>query len=129
MGTVANIEKAFNLTLLVYPHPTENRNFYAPSVDPSVALAVPLLQISGLDNYSLPHPNSRIGPATPPIPSGRASPSAARKVVNTSAMIFGPPTCPGQRFTVTVNPSPWWSMTVITPSISRIIYTWPVCRR
>jgi subtilase family serine protease len=47
VGTVANIEKAFNVTLLVYPHPTENRNFYAPNVDPAVALAVPLLHISG----------------------------------------------------------------------------------
>ena len=62
VGTVANIEKMFNVTLLVYPHPTENRNFYAPSVDPSVALAVPILHISGLDNYALPHPNSRVKP-------------------------------------------------------------------
>ena len=61
-GTVANIEKAFNVTLLVYPHPTENRNFYAPYVEPSVSLAVPLLHISGLDNYALPHPNSRVKP-------------------------------------------------------------------
>jgi PKD repeat protein len=62
VGTVANIEKAFNVTLLVYPHPTENRNFYAPNVDPAVALAVPLLHISGLENYALPHPNSRVRP-------------------------------------------------------------------
>jgi PKD repeat protein len=62
VGTAANIEKAFSVTLLVYPHPTENRNFYAPNVDPSVALAVPLLHISGLDNYELPHPNSHVMP-------------------------------------------------------------------
>ena len=74
VGTVADIEKVFNVTLLVYPHPTEKRNFYAPNVEPSVSLAVPLLHISGLDNYALPHPNSRIGPAAPPIPSGGRSP-------------------------------------------------------
>ncbi len=62
VGTVANIEKAFTVTLLVYPHPTENRNFYAPNVEPSVSLAAPLLHISGLDNYALPHPNSRVRP-------------------------------------------------------------------
>jgi subtilase family serine protease len=73
VGTVANIERAFNVTLLVYPHPREKRNFYAPNVEPSVSLAVPLLHISGLDNYALPHPNSRIGPAAPPIPSGGSS--------------------------------------------------------
>jgi subtilase family serine protease len=65
VGSVANIETAFNVILLVYPHPTENRNFYAPGVDPSMALTVPVLQISGLDNYSLPHPNSRVMPAPP----------------------------------------------------------------
>ena len=62
-GAVADIEKTFNLTLRVYPHPTEARTFYAPDVEPSVDLAVPILHISGLDNYSLPHPNVRVRPA------------------------------------------------------------------
>jgi len=73
VGTVANIEKTFNVTLLVYPHPTEKRNFYAPNVEPSVSLAVPLLHISGLDNYALPHPNFRVRPAPP---AGQVTPHA-----------------------------------------------------
>jgi len=59
-GSVADIESAFNVTLRTYSHPTENREFFAPDTEPSVDLAVPLLSISGLDNYSLPHPNHRI---------------------------------------------------------------------
>jgi hypothetical protein len=62
-GTVADIQKTFHLTLRVYRHPTEARDFYAPDVEPSVNLAVPILHISGLDNYSLPHPNLKLRPA------------------------------------------------------------------
>ena len=54
-GPAANIESAFHVTLGVYQHPTEGRTFYAPDHEPSVDLNVPLLHISGLDNFSLPH--------------------------------------------------------------------------
>ncbi len=57
-GSAADIEKAFHVTLQTYQHPTENRNFYAPDAEPSVDLAVPILHVSGLNNYSLPHPLS-----------------------------------------------------------------------
>ncbi|MGA2686173.1 MAG: protease pro-enzyme activation domain-containing protein [Verrucomicrobiota bacterium] len=53
---VTNIEKALHLTLRLYPHPTENRNFYAPDTDPSMDTNVSILHISGLDNFTLPHP-------------------------------------------------------------------------
>ncbi|SPE52590.1 putative Sedolisin [Verrucomicrobia bacterium] len=52
----ANVEKAFQLTLSSYQHPTEARTFYAPDAEPSLALGVPLLAIGGLDNLALPHP-------------------------------------------------------------------------
>jgi uncharacterized repeat protein (TIGR01451 family) len=55
-GSVADIEKAFNIQLMVYQHPTENRTFYAPDSEPSVDPAVPILDISGLDNFALPRP-------------------------------------------------------------------------
>jgi subtilase family serine protease len=54
-GPAANIESAFHVTLGVYQHPTEGRTFYAPDREPTVDLGVPLLHISGLDNFSLPH--------------------------------------------------------------------------
>ncbi len=55
-GAVPDIERAFHVRLQNYPHPKEARTFYAPDVEPSVNLAVPLLHIGGLDNYALPKP-------------------------------------------------------------------------
>src|SRR6266513_2580222 len=55
-GSVPEIEKAFHLNMRVYRHPTESRNFYAPDVEPSLNLAVPILAIGGLDDFVLPRP-------------------------------------------------------------------------
>jgi subtilase family serine protease len=55
-GTVTDIERMFHVTLRVYQHPVEPRTFYAPDVEPSVDLSVPLLHITGLSDYSIPHP-------------------------------------------------------------------------
>ena len=55
-GAVADIEKLFQVKLHVYPHPTENRTFFAPDVEPSVLAGLPVLDISGLNNYGRPHP-------------------------------------------------------------------------
>ncbi len=53
---VSSIEKAFNLKLNTYQHPTEARTFYAPDREPRTSLPFPLWHISGLDNYSIPRP-------------------------------------------------------------------------
>jgi len=50
-GTVANIEKAFHVTLGVYQDPNENRTFFSPDREPSVDLPFPLWHVSGLDSY------------------------------------------------------------------------------
>jgi subtilase family serine protease len=55
-GSVAQVEAAFNVTMLVYQHPTESRTFYAPNVEPSVPPAVPVLSIDGMNNYALARP-------------------------------------------------------------------------
>jgi subtilase family serine protease len=55
-GSIPDIEKAFNVTMGVYAHPTENRTFYAPDREPTLDLSVQLWHISGLDNFSIPHP-------------------------------------------------------------------------
>lgn len=57
-GSVATIERTFRVTLLTYQHPTEAREFYAPDVEPSLDLTVPILHVTGLDNYSVPRPVS-----------------------------------------------------------------------
>jgi len=52
---VTNIEKAFQVRLYQYAHPSEARNFYAPDTEPAVAAGVPILHIRGLDNFTLPY--------------------------------------------------------------------------
>jgi kumamolisin len=66
-GTVANVEKAFHVTMGVYQHPTENRTFFAPDREPSTNLGIALWHITGLDNYSIPralfrHKNGGVTP-------------------------------------------------------------------
>jgi kumamolisin len=55
-GSVAAIETAFHVSMRTYQHPTENRSFYSPDVEPTVDLLFSLWHISGLDNFSTPHP-------------------------------------------------------------------------
>ena len=55
-GTVSNIEAAFHLNMRTYQHPTEDRTFYSPDREPRLDLPFNLWHISGLDNYSMPHP-------------------------------------------------------------------------
>ncbi len=62
-ASVASVENVFQVNLQVYQHPKEGRTFYAPDKEPSVELGVPLLHISGLDNYIVPHPmNLKVKP-------------------------------------------------------------------
>ena len=62
-GAVPNIEKAFHITLKTYRHPSEARTFHAPDAEPSHDAPVTLLSISGLDDFSIPRPHSRVRPA------------------------------------------------------------------
>ena len=76
-GSVADIERAFQVTMRVYRHPREARTFYAPEAEPSLGLVVPVLHISGLDNYIVPRPMSlRAGPL--------GNPSGARPAAGTA---------------------------------------------
>jgi subtilase family serine protease len=76
-GSVPDIEKVFHVTMHDYQHPTEKRIFYAPDVEPSLDLAVPVQHISGLDNYERPHPNLAIrkAPKSKATPQSGAGPS------------------------------------------------------
>jgi subtilase family serine protease len=55
-GSVSAVQTAFHVNIHTYQHPTENRTFYAPDREPTVNLPFNLWHISGLDNYSIPHP-------------------------------------------------------------------------
>ncbi len=64
-GAVADVERAFHVKLRVYPHPQDARTFFAPEAEPSVDKGLRVLHISGLDNYTLPHPRVRHRPTWP----------------------------------------------------------------
>ncbi len=64
-GKVADMEKAFQITLRLYQHPTEPRKFYAPDAEPSVEAGLAVLDISGLDNYALPRSSGHFGSPSP----------------------------------------------------------------
>jgi kumamolisin len=56
-GPVSAVEAAFHVNMQTYQHPTENRVFYSPDREPTTPdLPFSLWHVSGLDNYSIPHP-------------------------------------------------------------------------
>lgn len=66
------VEQAFQVTLNEYQHPTKNRRFYAPSTEPSVAAALAILHVSGLNNYAMrvPHYTKRAASVVPHANNG-----------------------------------------------------------
>jgi subtilase family serine protease len=81
-GSVDVVNRAFQVKVNNYRLPTEGRTFYSPDREPAaVGLTVPLLQITGMTNYVLPHPMLRHGAAanlTGSGPSGEYLPSDMR---------------------------------------------------
>ncbi len=67
-GSAVAVEKAFHVTLEIYKHPSEKRNFFAPDSEPSVDISLPIADVSGLNNYSRPHPNFHVRPTTAAAP-------------------------------------------------------------
>lgn len=61
-GTVAQVNKAFHVTMCNYRHPTEGRTFYSPDREPSLPGNVPVWHIAGLNNFSIPRPKYKRAP-------------------------------------------------------------------
>jgi len=55
-GSVVIIEKALHVTMRLYHDPISNRLFHAPDHEPTINLSVPVLSISGLNNYYVTRP-------------------------------------------------------------------------
>lgn len=55
-ASIENIEKAFHVQMSFYQHPTESRTFYAPDMEPSLDVNLPVLFIGGLNNFDIPRP-------------------------------------------------------------------------
>ena len=77
-GKASDVEKAFHVNLRTYQHPTEARKFFAPDSDPYVDASVPILHVSGLENYYKASPAFKIRPqATGGKPSLGSAPGGA----------------------------------------------------
>jgi subtilase family serine protease len=77
---VAEIERVFHVALRLYDHPTESRTFYAPDVEPSLDLDLPILHISGLDNFAIPRSTLKttpVGKGPEPRPNGGSGPAGS----------------------------------------------------
>ncbi len=55
-GPVSAVETAFHVAMHTYQHDKEPGTFFAPDREPTTSLPFPLWHISGMDNYSKPHP-------------------------------------------------------------------------
>jgi subtilase family serine protease len=87
-GTVATVNRAFHVKVNYYRRPGVARTFYSPDREPTVVgLSVPLLQITGMNNYVLPQSmlrHSAVAGATEPVsatgsgPAGEYLPSDLR---------------------------------------------------
>lgn len=83
-GSVITIDRALHVVMTDYRNPTEQRVFYAPDREPTVGgLNVPILQITGLNNYQLPQTMVRrsslaVASANGAGPSGSYLPSDMR---------------------------------------------------
>jgi subtilase family serine protease len=54
-GKAGDVERVLHVSLNLYKHPTQNRNFMAPDREPTLALNVPVQHITQLDNFVLPY--------------------------------------------------------------------------
>lgn len=80
-GSVADIERTFNLKLNVFNHPKEARTYFAPDSEPLLSSQVPIQHIGGLDDFIIPHPALLLrDPAeltNGPVPLGGSGPSGS----------------------------------------------------
>jgi subtilase family serine protease len=94
-GAVDVVNRAFGVSMSQYQHPTEDRTFFSADREPSaIGLDIPLLQISGLNNFNLPHSKlhkgkSPIAHTTGSGPSGEFLPSDMRAAYYGSGSLNG----------------------------------------
>lgn len=73
MGPAAAVERALHISLHYYRHPAEQRHFFAPDAEPSVAASLPVADVQGLSDFTKPHPRLKKGRAASSPKSGSGS--------------------------------------------------------
>jgi subtilase family serine protease len=66
-GTVAQVNGAFHVRMGEYQHPAENRSFFSPDREPSVALRAQIAHIDGMDSLNLPRATNILPSTNVPI--------------------------------------------------------------
>ena len=126
-GSVAQIEKAFHVTMVVYQHPTENRTFYSPDREPSLDLSVPILHIAGLDSFSIPRPKLKRAPEGQPIQSHAGSgPGGAYLGGDMRAAYYGGTALTGTGQSVGLCEFDGYNMSDVTSSFAGVSYNVPI---
>jgi subtilase family serine protease len=72
-GTVAQINAAFNVSMGMYQHPTEDRTYFSPDREPTLPASVPVAHIDGMNSFSLPRSLEVLPPASQPMASVNGS--------------------------------------------------------
>ncbi len=75
-GPASGVEKAFHVTLWTYRHPTEQRNFFAPSAEPILDSSLPIADVQGLTDFWRPHPKFAKSKQTQTVPKKAANGTA-----------------------------------------------------
>lgn len=60
----ASIESAFHVSMNLFQHPTEARTFFSADREPTFEAGVPILHITGLDDFDIPHSKNFEQPAS-----------------------------------------------------------------
>jgi hypothetical protein len=89
-AAATDVERAFQVTMNLYPHPSEKRAFFSPNVEPSVPADLPIADISGLNNYSHPHPKIMKKKSHGPSANGPISNGSGPAAKNVSQEGTGP---------------------------------------
>ena len=125
-GAVSDIENALHVSMRLYRHPVEARNFYAPDSDPSLDLGVPISHIGGLTDYSPPKPAFKLMPAAlagTQRPNGGSGPYGGYMGADFRAAY-----APGVSQTGTGQTVGRCSSMVIRPPILPTTSRWPACQ-
>jgi hypothetical protein len=55
-ASVAAVNQTFRVSMHTYQHPTENRQFFAPNIEPTIEPGLPILSVEGLSDLNEPQP-------------------------------------------------------------------------
>ena len=62
VAPVSIVDRAFHVTLYYYWYPKEHRQFFAPDVEPSIDVDLPIIFIDGLNSFSVPRRGKLVRP-------------------------------------------------------------------